>query len=54
MQTSQQNNDTLNTAYYMQEHKATKDNFELARNGLYKQGIKTSYDESRMIFKDIS
>lgn len=43
----------LNTQHFMQMKGATADNFELARRELFKSGIKTSYDESRMIYSVI-
>ncbi len=44
--------DTLMTMHFMQEMKADVDNehFEKARKTLYALGIKTSFDESRVIF----
>jgi hypothetical protein len=43
-------NEVLNTQHFMIEHGATSENFSTARNAIYKLGVKSSYDENRMIF----
>ena len=47
------NKDTLATMHFMLENKATADVFEPARKSIYKLGIKTSYDKTRMIFSTL-
>lgn len=43
----------LTTQHFMLENKATADNFTNARSALYNLGIKTSYDNNRMIFSTL-
>ena len=43
----------LATQFFMKKHKATADDFEKARNAIYKLGIKSSYDPNRMIFSTL-
>lgn len=45
--------ETLMTSHFMQEKKATAENFDAARKALHVLGIKSSYDKTRMIFSTL-
>ena len=45
--------ETLMTSHFMIERKASKENFDAARKAIHQLGIKSSYDDSRMIFSTL-
>jgi hypothetical protein len=44
------NTEVLNTQHFMMEYSDSSENFDMARKALYQLGIKTSYDDTRVIY----